>query len=62
VTDDDSANAYDTVKITVSPALNMLPVADAGNEKSITLPEDSIRLYGSPMDPDGHNRNKMGVH
>lgn len=51
VTDDDGAIAYDTVQITV--AGNLPPIAGAGPDKTLTLPVDSVRVYGSRSDPDG---------
>jgi hypothetical protein len=53
VKDNAGAYAYDTVKITVNPLLNMLPTANAGSDKIIMLPVDSVRLYGTANDPDG---------
>lgn len=51
--DDDGAVDYDTVSITVVDPGNTLPVANAGPDKTITLPVDSIRIYGSATDADG---------
>jgi poly(3-hydroxybutyrate) depolymerase len=52
-TDDDGAIAYDTVMITVNSAINEPPFAYAGNDKTITLPLDTVRTYGTVSDPDG---------
>jgi hypothetical protein len=52
VTDDEEATGKDTVVVTVLPA-NQPPVANAGNDQAITLPENSITLSGSAEDTDG---------
>ncbi|RZM20606.1 MAG: T9SS type A sorting domain-containing protein, partial [Pedobacter sp.] len=56
VTDNNGAIGRDTIRVTVLPAVpqnNQLPVANAGNNISITLPENSTALSGSGSDPDG---------
>ncbi|MET0462280.1 MAG: PKD domain-containing protein, partial [Chitinophagaceae bacterium] len=55
VTDNKGAIAKDTLTITVNPqAANQLPVANAGNDVTITLPTNSLTLNGSSSyDPDG---------
>lgn len=53
VTDNKGASNSDSVKIIVNSAGNMLPVADAGNDRSITLPTNSIVINGSGVDSDG---------
>ena len=54
VTDSDSASAYDSVIVTVNPATNIPPVANAGASKSIILPVNTVNLDGSlSSDPDG---------
>lgn len=54
VTDNVGGVDYDTVKIIVNPPIgNIDPVANAGTDKTITLPVDSVRLYGSGTDADG---------
>ncbi|MDP4129607.1 MAG: PKD domain-containing protein, partial [Bacteroidota bacterium] len=57
VTDNKGATAKDQVTITVNPkaiAANQLPVANAGNNLTITSPVSSIALNaGSSFDPDG---------
>ncbi|NMM47246.1 PKD domain-containing protein [Marinigracilibium pacificum] len=54
VTDDDGAGASDDVVVVVNPEdVNQTPVANAGPNKSITLPVNSITLNGSGSDPDG---------
>lgn len=54
VTDDHNITDKDTVKVTVSASTNVLPVANAGTDISVTLPVASIQLDGSASsDPDG---------
>ncbi len=54
VTDNDGATGSDTVTITVNAAPNEPPVANAGSNKTITLPTNSVSLDGSnSSDPDG---------
>jgi predicted esterase len=56
VKDDKGASKYDDVKVTVSEnttTTNVLPVASAGADKTITLPTNSITLNGSGTDQDG---------
>ncbi|MEN7550717.1 PKD domain-containing protein [Rapidithrix thailandica] len=54
VTDNKGAKATDQVKVTVNAAPNQAPIAKAGNDKSITLPTNSVSLDGSASsDPDG---------
>ncbi|HRE50193.1 MAG TPA: PKD domain-containing protein, partial [Flavitalea sp.] len=57
VTDDKGATDTDTVRVTVNPApvaVNQAPAAQAGSNRSITLPENSVSLDGrSSSDPDG---------
>lgn len=53
VTDNSGAIARDTMKITVNAGSNIPPVANAGPDKSITLPINSTTLAGSGTDPDG---------
>ncbi|MEP7375519.1 MAG: PKD domain-containing protein [Chitinophagaceae bacterium] len=48
VTDNNSATSTDDVTITVSP--NLVPVAEAGNNQSITLPDDDVVVSGSATD------------
>jgi len=38
----------------VTPAPKVLPVVSAGPDREITLPTDSVYLYGSATDPDGY--------
>ncbi|RYZ51686.1 MAG: carbohydrate-binding protein [Sphingobacteriales bacterium] len=52
-TDNQSASAYDEVTITVNAAANAAPVANAGADKSITLPTNSVALTGSGTDANG---------
>lgn len=49
---------YDDVKVTVlsstsTSTTNAAPVANAGADKTLTLPSNSIKLYGSAKDSDG---------
>ncbi len=53
VTDNNGATDRDTMQVTVNPAPNQLPVADAGADRVIVLPVNSLTLTGSGMDPDG---------
>lgn len=54
VTDDDGATDTDDVNVTVSAAVvNQSPVANAGNDITLTLPTNSTNLIGSGNDPDG---------
>ncbi|MGM0581491.1 MAG: PKD domain-containing protein [Bacteroidota bacterium] len=52
VEDDEGSSASDEVRVTVT-VLNTPPLADAGVDKSITLPEDSVGITGSGTDEDG---------
>ncbi|MDQ2719854.1 MAG: T9SS type A sorting domain-containing protein, partial [Bacteroidota bacterium] len=53
VTDNSGATATSTVQVTVNAAANIPPVANAGSDKSITLPVSTITLSGSGTDADG---------
>jgi hypothetical protein len=53
VTDNQGATASDTVVVTVNPAVNQPPTANAGTDQSITLPSSSVTLSGSGSDADG---------
>ncbi|TRX60127.1 T9SS type B sorting domain-containing protein [Fulvivirga sp. M361] len=54
VTDNDGASNNDIVRVTVQPAaVNIPPVANAGNNISITLPTNSVNITGSGSDSDG---------
>jgi Secretion system C-terminal sorting domain/Domain of unknown function (DUF4832)/PKD domain len=54
VTDNSGATSSDVISVTVNPAANIPPVANAGSSKSITLPINSTTLDGSlSSDPDG---------
>jgi hypothetical protein len=53
---DTKGNAkYDDVNVTVSGSTttNTAPVANAGADKTLTLPTNSVKLYGSAKDGDG---------
>ncbi len=53
VTDNSGATARDTIKITVNAGGNIAPIANAGPDKSITLPRNFTTLTGSGTDQDG---------
>ncbi|WEK36241.1 MAG: PKD domain-containing protein [Candidatus Pseudobacter hemicellulosilyticus] len=54
VTDNSKASSYDTIRVTVLPEPNKAPVASAGNDFSVYLPNPVIRLNGTgSSDPDG---------
>ena len=55
VTDNNGATATDNVQVTVNPATvaNVAPVANAGSDKVITLPTNSLVISGSGTDADG---------
>jgi Secretion system C-terminal sorting domain/PKD domain len=53
VTDNAGATGKDTVQVTVNPAANQPPTANAGADITITLPTNSATLAGSGTDPDG---------
>jgi hypothetical protein len=54
VTDNNNATASDQVTVTVNPAAtNQLPVVNAGNERTIFLPQNQIALTATAFDPDG---------
>ncbi len=54
VTDNLGATGKDTVQITVNPAPNQAPTANAGLDQNITLPTNNVTLVGSGNDPDGN--------
>ena len=53
VTDNKGAIGTDIVQVTVNPAPNQPPVADAGLDQTITLPLNSVTISGSGSDADG---------
>ncbi|MBI1782913.1 MAG: hypothetical protein HYR66_16340 [Sphingobacteriales bacterium] len=55
VTDNGGLSGLDTVIVTVNGFLsvNKAPTANAGTDKTITLPANSVTLTGSGTDPDG---------
>jgi ribosomal protein L14 len=53
VTDNDGASSTDDIVITVNAAINQPPVANAGSDITMTLPQNSTMLIGSGYDPDG---------
>ncbi len=53
VTDNAGGTASSNVTITVTAAVNILPVVNAGSNQNITLPVSSATLSGSASDADG---------
>ncbi|MGN6402655.1 MAG: PKD domain-containing protein, partial [Flavisolibacter sp.] len=53
VTDNGGATAYNDVNVTVNAAVNKSPNVDAGEEKTIILPVDSVLLQANATDSDG---------
>ncbi len=53
VTDNGGLTDKDTVQVTVNPAPNQAPTANAGPDRTITLPVNNTTLNGSGTDPDG---------
>lgn len=54
VTDNRGAAASDSVTVTVNAKTNLYPIPNAGVDRTIILPQDSVHLDGSAsMDPDG---------
>lgn len=54
VVDNDGASAYDEVTVNVFPGtVNQPPIANAGANKTLDLPNTSILLSGNGFDPDG---------
>jgi ribosomal protein L14 len=53
VTDNGGATAADYITVTVNPAPNQPPTANAGNNITLTLPVNSTMLTGSGSDADG---------
>jgi hypothetical protein len=53
VTDNDGASGTALIQVTVSNAVNLPPVANAGTSQSITLPLNGVTLTGSGSDADG---------
>jgi ribosomal protein L14 len=54
VTDNNGAIGTDIIQVIVNVAANIPPVANAGPDQSITLPENSLTLAGSGSDADGN--------
>ena len=53
VKDDDGASAHDDITVTVNKAQNKLPIVNAGTDRTITLPDNTVTLQGTASDPDG---------
>lgn len=53
VTDNAAGTGTDTATVVVNPAANVPPTANAGADKAITLPVNSVTLNGSGTDTDG---------
>ncbi|MFZ6014603.1 MAG: PKD domain-containing protein [Bacteroidota bacterium] len=53
VTDNSGAFGRDTVQITVNTGPNQPPVANAGADQNITLPNDAVLDGSASLDPDG---------
>jgi hypothetical protein len=55
VTDNNGGTDFDNIVVTVRAAANLLPLANAGNNITLTLPVNSTSLNGnSSTDPDGN--------
>jgi len=54
VTDNNGASATDDVTVNVNPAPNQAPVANAGADRTITLPTNSLTVTGTGTDTDGN--------
>jgi hypothetical protein len=52
-TDNQGATATDNVTVTVNSATNQPPTVNAGTDKTITLPVNSVSLAGTASDPNG---------
>ncbi|MDQ2720976.1 MAG: right-handed parallel beta-helix repeat-containing protein, partial [Bacteroidota bacterium] len=59
VTDNIGATSTSTVEVTVNPAANIPPLANAGVNIAITLPANSVSLLGSGRDADGTVTNYL---
>jgi len=59
VRDNKGSSATSTVQITVNPTANIPPIANAGVNKTITLPVNIASLTGSATDSDGHISNYL---
>ncbi len=53
VTDDMGAMAMDSVNVSVTLADNILPTVNAGADKALMLPTNSVSIIASASDPDG---------
>jgi hypothetical protein len=53
VTDNKGLSSVDTTSVIVNPAINILPVANAGPDIPLTLPTNSTVITGTATDADG---------
>jgi hypothetical protein len=53
VTDNNGATGTDMMQVTVNAAANIPPIANAGADQTITLPNSGVMLSGSGSDADG---------
>ncbi|MCA6078779.1 PKD domain-containing protein [Fulvivirga sedimenti] len=53
VTDNDGNTASDDARVVVNGPANIAPVANAGPDQSITLPQNTLNINGSGSDNDG---------
>lgn len=53
VTDNNNAQATSLVRVTVNVPPNRPPTANAGEDRSIVSPKDTVRVVGIGTDPDG---------
>ena len=53
ITDNSGATGTDIMRVTVNPAPNIPPVANAGADQTITLPTNSLTITGGGSDADG---------
>lgn len=53
VTDNNGATGSDDVTVVVNPSVNVNPVANAGADRSIILPTNSVSITGTGTDSDG---------
>jgi hypothetical protein len=54
VTDNNGLTGTDTVQVTVNAAANLAPTVDAGANRSLTLPTNSLNVTATAADSDGN--------